>query len=751
MREEDEEYREGGKTQEVERQDGGGRDNSELELDEAAAVVLKENASAGTSTESGDRDGEAQCEEVAETSETRFNAIETTITAPDETLRESQISSQREPPDVASTDLQDTHIETEQRVEDPGAMQVLADKAIENIDVEDVKDTVDEEPNQAHYESADDLAEYQQVPIKREQNNADDRDRGLNAANGNGVVAIEDGSDQLSVSVNAQLAEAASDGVMDEQVIGADRGAENPDNLDTRPDLNQDRLETKQYIADATEKLAELISDASSRTVTVSTDAWLALRHERTQRERQIKALQSQVAAAQQELRELDQVRAQLRQQRSLALEARSQRDELHESVGMAAEDLAALNVEQMLAAAQAAKQPPPGGDERQEDELNTLEAVGPEPVEEHTSSMHDIQHGENQQMGRESEEQRQASLEWQRLLHERETTAQELGLTLRRVEEMEQDIEERRIQLQIAERRRERERRSLLTALRELGGRRTNGKNGNLSDREFDDLEDEPDALGGAARQSPFSQSPSCSASPSTLPSSGSRSPGVSQDDAREWQYLERISELEEAAAKLQSQIDAVEARVATLNRRAATRQEALRYATATSVTSFAGRVGLGSGLGSPGTGRSDLDSLTEMLDRLFVENFALRGRSGGVHESVARSMTASDPAHAPMQQSTRQPPPLDLSRFVVGAGVDSDEEPAASSVSHGKSVANHSADLCASSTPWPVAPLPATPGTTASRPSSGTTTSRPSSPPSSPRTRLFGGLDFKALSVAE
>ncbi|CAE7207227.1 unnamed protein product [Symbiodinium natans] len=51
-------------------------------------------------------------------------------------------------------------------------------------------------------------------------------------------------------------------------------------------------------------------------------------------------------------------------------------------------------------------------------------------------------------------------TLEWRMLLSERETTARELASTLQKVEEMEKEVEDRKIELQIAERRREREKR---------------------------------------------------------------------------------------------------------------------------------------------------------------------------------------------------------------------------------------------------------------------------------------------------
>merc|ERR1719507_1278947 len=85
-------------------------------------------------------------------------------------------------------------------------------------------------------------------------------------------------------------------------------------------------------------------------------------------------------------------------------------------------------------------------------------------------------------------EVQRQRSVEWQRLLSERETTATELGVTLERIEQMEAILEDQRIELQITERRRERERRSLLTALRELNSQDCPKSDGDLTEGEVVD-----------------------------------------------------------------------------------------------------------------------------------------------------------------------------------------------------------------------------------------------------------------------
>ncbi|CAE8618916.1 unnamed protein product, partial [Polarella glacialis] len=145
-------------------------------------------------------------------------------------------------------------------------------------------------------------------------------------------------------------------------------------------------------------------------------------------------------------------VRLALKEQRALALEVRRRGSELQEAARMAAEELATLRAE--APAVEALSSRPSQVEE--EEEVTAVTSDADPPVLE---------------LQVEDEGSAAARVEWQRLLSERETTARELGLTLQKVEEKEQDLEDRRIELQIAERRRERERRSLLTALREMGG----------------------------------------------------------------------------------------------------------------------------------------------------------------------------------------------------------------------------------------------------------------------------------------
>ncbi|CAJ1417766.1 unnamed protein product, partial [Effrenium voratum] len=332
--------------------------------------------------------------------------------------------------------------------------------------------------------------------------------------------------------------------------------------------------------------------------VTVSTEAWTALRQERGQRERHIKALHAQVSSAQTQLQHQEEVKAKLRELRQQALEARQRGQEFLETLRMATEEIRMISGEAAQQGAGEEPSAPPIAPE-------------PEPATEHPQPQ--VASGVDED----------GLIEWRRLLSERETTARELAATLQQVEEMEREVEDRRIELDIAQRRRDRERRSLLTALRELGywqgDEESAGMDTDGSDRRTSD----------------------------PTPS------GSSQDKER--QYLQRISELEETASKLQVQIDTVQARIAKLNQQAVTRQQALRYA-----ASLPSVGGLADAFAARLTSRPDLDGLTEMLGRLFVENFDLRRKRGAVQ-----------PTEPP---ESRQG--LDLSRFAVPAGADSDDE---------------------------------------------------------------------------
>ncbi|CAK0866707.1 unnamed protein product, partial [Prorocentrum cordatum] len=224
---------------------------------------------------------------------------------------------------------------------------------------------------------------------------------------------------------------------------GAPQGAEDPDTAVARPP-----------------------AAPPSSTVTVSTDAWLNLRKERNERERHIKVLQAQVNTAQQELAELARVRAKLREQRQLALEARCRGKEMHEAARMAEEEMHTLRLEAHEAA----------------EEERAAEAAREEAAQAAAAAREAEEAAERERAAAvaadsaaqaEAEAERARSIEWQRLLSERETTARELGATLQQIEELELTLEEPADRLAVG---REEageglERRSLLDALRELRG----------------------------------------------------------------------------------------------------------------------------------------------------------------------------------------------------------------------------------------------------------------------------------------
>merc|ERR1712039_880854 len=87
--------------------------------------------------------------------------------------------------------------------------------------------------------------------------------------------------------------------------------------------------------------------------------------------------------------------------------------------------------------------------------------------------------------------------------------------------------------------------------------------------------------------------------------------------------------------------------------------------------------------------TGRADLDGLMEMLDRLFVENFRLRGKFREAKKTTSSSSSAApvgrtldfDNASAPKDAPTPTAT-VDLTRFVVDSengalSDDDDDEP--------------------------------------------------------------------------
>jgi len=325
----------------------------------------------------------------------------------------------------------------------------------------------------------------------------------------------------------------------------------------------------------------------------------------------------------------------------------------------------------------------------------------------------------------------------------------------LERIEQMEAILEDQRIELQITERRRERERRSLLTALRELNSQDCTKSDGDLTEGEVVDgstsaTESQPSTLPEAPAASLLQAASSSAGTP-----------------ANEMQYLQKISKLEEVSRTLRAKLEKVQAREVALNESAVTRGAALRYATsayAEQGADAAADVSLGSGCGeeSPSsTGRADMDGLMEMLDRLFVENFALRGSSGQQGRLAAQSggrggssstpaVVASSVSLAPRADS------LDLSRFILNEECASDDDDKPNTARSGSSKAPPLALMAASrahskpkAAPSPAIDAMHVPGPSAAR-------FEGPGPKNlddlvSPRSRLLSGLDFHAMPVAE
>jgi len=223
------------------------------------------------------------------------------------------------------------------------------------------------------------------------------------------------------------------------------------------------------------------------------------------------------------------------------------------------------------------------------------------------------------------------------------------------------------------------------------------------------------------------------------------------------ELQYLQKISRLEEVATRLRADLEKVQAREVALNDNAVTRGAALRYATsafAEHAPDVAADVSIGpGGEESPSsTGRADLDGLMEMLDRLFVENFALRG---GSRQQVrfppqigGQGGSSSIPSTAAMASSASLVPranSLDLSRFIVNEEGASDDED--NSEKSGPSKPQPAALAAASS--MVQSKLPAIDAVNCS----GEGHEEPKNLDAlvSPRSRLLRGLDFHAMPVAE
>mmetsp|Transcript_76940 Transcript_76940/g.213789 ORF Transcript_76940/g.213789 Transcript_76940/m.213789 type:complete len:989 (-) Transcript_76940:72-3038(-) len=434
-------------------------------------------------------------------------------------------------------------------------------------------------------------------------------------------------------------------------------------------------------------------------TVTVSTDAWLALRNDRNLRERQIKDLEERVGSARYELGQLNEVRAHLREQRSLALSARWRGNEHQESARMAYEELLVLRADIaesrgcLPAAAGNARLDASatgrGGAEARDNADAAGTATAPADVADAsvTKVAGDSITGDVP---------RHHSVEWRRLLSERETTARELARILERTEELEGLVEERRIEMQVAEKRRQRERRSLLTALRELGADDMviNGSDDEASedvagDRGLEEAVGKSDGDGhslprGAAvanrengvKASRLQGAKSHMSSPKT---------GLTPT-AREQHYLQRISELEETVGHLRNQLEALQVREATLNRSAVVRGGALRYATTLAGATAAAEDGdPASAVAERRRGeRSEMESLVRLLEGLFVENFALGGGSAGARAPTGRSRlvdaaAATPPSVASVDGAATSPDEsgfMDLDRFVIDEDAASDDE---------------------------------------------------------------------------
>jgi len=447
---------------------------------------------------------------------------------------------------------------------------------------------------------------------------------------------------------------------------------------------------------------------SSTDAVVVSTDAWLSLRNERMLRERQIKALDAQVKAAQRDLEHIVQMRATLRDQRARTLELRQDGSRLEERARMTAEEICMLSMRVAEMVQQIQRHKSSEGVGMSTDATANVAEAGSEhreqlsatglPLTLTSDSAASGSATNSKTLGylpsasscsdRMAAQSVAQSVEWRRIVAERETTAWELGQQLRQVEEMESLVDERRVELQAAEKRRERERRSLLTALKELGGRNSQGSAGR------DDVQD-----------APFQQPPPPPPPPSD---------GASSGETKECAFLQKISELEDLIGTMEAKLDLLQARAAALNKSATVRSEALNYATVAKQAQFwVAELFLPEEL--PRRRSPDLEGLAVMLEGLFVENFQL------LQVQKAKSKNASSSRSGPAGPTGVD---VDLTPFIINGSGSETRSPSPDPDRRERQARP----------PPPVA-------------AGGSVT------PQSPRAlrKRLGGLDFNHLSVAE
>lgn len=511
-------------------------------------------------------------------------------------------------------------------------------------------------------------------------------------------------------------------------------------------------------------------ASADRRSVTVSTDAWLELRGERVQRQQQIRTLEEQVEAARHEVQQLAKIRSELRQQRSEALLLRQQGNELQELAWMAEEETRCIRIEAatVQSAAHSARRQARDGLLQGEDvetaslaEQGRTSAVsatladqcrarrkqaklhkGPAMESEELCDVNGATDRDSLQLSPKPSSPHEVvfSIEWRRLMSERETTARELARVLQQTDELEVVLEEQRIELQASERRRQKERNSLVTALRKIA------QKGGLGDSElFRMLEEEADDAqpsGGALDTD------------SRSGAEGQRGRGETSSKpsapSREQKYLQKISKLEDEERRLQARLSALQANEASLNRRAVERAAALQYATSAAGDGEAPVEEHSRDEAKPKR-RADIEGLIGILEGLFIENIYMgqgRRRGGGaevIHRQAALPVTGADP--------------VDLSRFVCEEGQESED-------SEGEDAPAVASAAAMGPLPTQLSPRAAlrdelgdeeedddgaAPDFLGGASQSQVSSFNLVSPAVTPRTRLLRSLDFGSVSVAE